>query len=175
MVTIHNIEQNSDEWLQARFNKFTASNAIKLLKYGRTDRARVQPKEFTGNHWTRRGHELEPYAIAAYEQVKEVKIDRPGFITNDLYPECLFSPDGLTETEVIEVKCFGEDRHNKIHIRNVPDEIKAQVHFGMIMAEKATAVLVMFNPDLEPKKALKIIKVKKDRRLEKRLIDLMKG
>ena len=38
MVTIHNTPQNSEEWLQARIGKFTGSNAIKLLKHGRTDR-----------------------------------------------------------------------------------------------------------------------------------------
>jgi hypothetical protein len=175
MVTIHNTPQNSEEWLQARIGKFTGSNAIKLLKHGRTDRARVQETEFKGNKWTQRGHDLEPYAIAAYEQVKDVKVNRPGFITNDKYPECLFSPDGLLEDSVIEVKCFGEKRHNDIHIRNIPDEILAQVHFGMIMCEKKNATLVLFNPDLEPKKALKIIKIKRDPRLTKRLVTLMQG
>lgn len=175
MVTIHNTPQNSDEWLQQRIGKFTGSNAIKLLKYGRTDRARVEPKEFQGNRWTRRGHELEPYAIAAYEQVKDVKVDRPGFITNDEYPDCLFSPDGLHENTVVEVKCFGEKRHNEINAKNIPDEIKAQVHFGMIMCELEYANLVLFNPDIEPKKALKIIKVIRDGRLIKRLEMLMRG
>lgn len=173
MIITHNIEQNSEEWLQARIGKFTGSNAIKLLKHGRVDRARVEAKEFKGNRWTQRGHDLEPYAIAAYEQVKDVKVDRPGFITNDRYPECLFSPDGLLEDSVIEVKCFGEDRHNKINKGNIPDEILAQVHFGMIMCELEYANLVLFNPDIEPSKALKIIKITKDKRLEKRLISLM--
>lgn len=175
MVTIHNTPQNSEEWIQARIGKFTGSNAIKLLKHGRTDRARVQKSEFKGNKYTRRGHELEPYAIAAYEQVKDVKVNRPGYITNDKYPDCLFSPDGLTEKHVLEVKCFGEKRHNDIHIRNIPDEIKAQIHFGMIMCELENANLVLFNPDIEPKKALKIIKVIRDVRLVKRLEMLMKG
>lgn len=175
MVTIHNTPQNSDEWLSERIGKFTGSNAIKLLKYGRTDRARVEAKEFKGNKWTRRGHDLEPYAIAAYEQVKDVKVNRPGYVTNDKYPECLFSPDGLLDELVVEVKCFGEKRHNEINASNIPDEIKAQIHFGMIMCELEYANLVLFNPDIEPKKALKIIKVNKDKRLEKRLIALMKG
>jgi hypothetical protein len=68
MVTIHNIDQRTTEWLEARVGKFTGSNAHKLLKYGRTDKARVEANpSFTGNYWTKRGQDLEPFAIAAYE------------------------------------------------------------------------------------------------------------
>jgi hypothetical protein len=174
MITYHNLEQGSPEWLQARIGKFTGSNAKKLLEYGRTNRARVQPKEFTGNRWTRRGHELEPYAIAAYEQVKDVKVNTHGFITNDEYPDCLYSPDGIEQC-LVEVKCFGEKRHNSITKETIPLEITAQVHFGMIMCELEYANLVLFNPDIEPEKALKIIRINRDERLINRLIKLMQG
>ena len=174
MVTIHNIEQNTPEWLAERIGKFTASNAIELLKHGRVDRARVIEKGFAGNQWTRRGHDLEPFAIAAYEQVKDVSVKRPGFITNDLYKDCLFSPDGITDTHVIEVKCFNETRHRKVR-KDIPPEILAQIHFGMIMAELEYAHLVLFNPDLEPKDALYIVNIRKDTRLLNRLKSLMGG
>ena len=174
MVTTHSTEQNTDAWLEARIGKFTGSNALKLLKYGRCDKARVQKQEFKGNRYTRRGHDLEVYAISAYEQVKEVKVERPGFITNDEYPECLFSPDGLTEEHVIEVKCFGEERHHKVR-KDIPAEILAQIHFGMLMTEKTKAHLVMFNPDIDSKRALYIVPVKRDKRLLARLDKLMRG
>lgn len=174
MVTTHSTEQNSDAWLEARVGKFTASNAIKLLRYGRTERARVQKQEFKGNKHTRRGHQLEPEAIRLYEVAKETKVERPGYITNDQYPECLFSPDGLTEEHVIEVKAFNEERHNKVR-KDIPAEILAQIHFGMLMTEKTKAHLVLFNPDIHPKKALYIVPIKKDRRLLARLDKLMRG
>ena len=175
MVTTHNVKQGTEEWHEARTGKFTASNAIKLLKYGRSQRARVSEERTFTNKYMQRGHDLEPEAIALYEEARQVKVERPGYLTNDNYPDCLFSPDGLTDTHVLEVKCFGEKRHNDIHIRNIPDEILAQVHFGMIMCELEYANLVLFNPDIEPKKALKIIKVKRDGRLIKRLEMLMRG
>lgn len=174
MVTTHSTEQNSEAWLAERVGKFTGSNAIKLLRYGRTDKARVQSVEFKGNKYTQRGHDLEPFAISAYEQVKDVKVERPGFITNDEYPECLFSPDGLTEEHVIEVKCFGEERHHKVR-KDIPAEILAQIHFGMLMTEKTKAHLVMFNPDIDSKRALYIVPVKRDKRLLARLDKLMRG
>lgn len=176
MVTIHNIDQGTNEWLEARVGKFTGSNAYKLLKYGRTDKARVEANpSFTGNYWTKRGQDLEPFAIAAYEMVKDVKVERPGFITNDDYPECLFSPDGIQWdiSKLSEVKCFGEKKHTAVNRRNIPDEIKAQLHFGKIMCELDLMVLILFNPDVDTRHSLKIIEVPTDKRLEARLKNLM--
>lgn len=174
MVTIHNINQGTDEWLAERVGKFTGSNAIKLLKYGRTDKARVEANpSFTGNYWTKRGQDLEPFAIAAYEMVKDVKVERPGFITNDDYPECLFSPDGIVGKTLIEVKCFGEKQHTAVNRRNIPDEILAQVHFGMIMAELEDAHLVLFSDEVDERHGLKIIPIKQDKKLIARLKNLM--
>jgi len=175
MVKIHNIDQGSDEWLAERAGKYTGSNASKLLRHGRTEKAQAKLESSPKNYWMQRGTDLEPYAIVAYELVKDLKVERPGFVTNELYPECLYSPDGWHDDTLIEVKCFGEKKHTEINIRNIPKDILAQVHFGMIMCEKKNTTLVLFNPDVEPKDALKIIKVKKDRQLEKQLIDLMKG
>lgn len=174
MVTIHNIDQGTNEWLEARVGKFTGSNAYKLLKYGRTDKARVEANpSFTGNYWTKRGQDLEPFAIAAYEMVKDVKVERPGFITNDDYPECLFSPDGIVGKTLLEVKCFGEKKHTAVNRRNIPDEILAQVHFGMIMAELEDAHLVLFSDEVDERHGLKIIPIKQDKKLIARLKNLM--
>lgn len=174
MVTIHNIDQGTDEWLAERVGKFTGSNAIKLLKYGRTDKARVEANpSFTGNYWTKRGQDLEPFAIAAYEMVKDVKVERPGFITNDDYPECLFSPDGIVGKTLLEVKCFGEKKHTAVNRKNIPDEILAQVHFGMIMAELEDAHLVLFSDEVDERHGLKIIPIKQDKKLIARLKNLM--
>lgn len=175
MVTTHSIEQNTDAWLEARLGKFTGSNALKLLKYGRCDKAKAQKSTFKGNYWTKRAHELEPFAITAYEMTKEVKVERPGFWTNDKYPNCLYSPDGVEwdASRLNEVKCFAEERHLSINRRNIPAEILAQTHFGKIMGELDEMVLILFNPDLHPKKALKIINIPTDKRLELRLKRMM--
>ncbi len=175
MVEIHNVEQGTDEWLEARIGKYTASNAIKLLKFGKTSKAVVQRSNFKGNYWTQRGHDLEPMAIEAYEIRKNIKVDRVGFVTNDKYPKCLFSPDGLTDKHVVEVKCFSEKKHLSIKRNNIPLEILAQIHFGMIMAEKKKAHLVLFNPDLKPSQALFIYDVIKNQALIHRLRILMRG
>ena len=175
MVTTHNVAQNSDEWYEARVGKFTASNAIKLLKHGRSQKARVSEERTFTNKYMQRGHDLEPQAIELYEEARQVKVERPGFLTNDKYPDCLFSPDGITDNRVIEVKCFKEERHHAVK-KNIPAEILAQIHFGMIIAELDKAHLVMYNPDIENlRRVLYIIPIRKDKRLERRLKKLMKG
>jgi hypothetical protein len=176
MVTINNIPQGTDEWLAERVGKFTGSNANKLLRYGRCDKARVEENpSFQGNYWTKRGHDLEPFAVAAYEMVKDVKVERPGFITNDEYPECLFSPDGTHENTLIEVKCFGEKKHMAVKRNSVPADILAQIHFGLLMSELEKAVLVLFSDEVDERHGLKIIPIKRDKKLEQKLIKLMRG
>lgn len=175
MVITHNIPQNSPEWLAKRIGMFTGSNADKLLRYGRCEKAKAQHSNFKGNYWTKRAHSLEPFAIQAYEMTRGVSVERPGYWTNEKYPGCLYSPDGVewNASRLGEVKCFAEERHLSINRRNIPSPILAQVHFGKIIGELDEMVLILFNPDLDPKKALKIINVPIDRKLELRLKRLM--
>lgn len=176
MVTIHRTEQNSPEWLAERVGKFTGSNAIKLLKFGRTEKARVEENPtFQGNYWTKRGHDLEPFAIQTYELVKDVKVETCGFMTNPDYPGCLYSPDGWHDDTLIEVKCFKEEKHLSIKRNNIPAEILAQIHFGLIICELKKANLVLFSDEVDEKKGLRILPIKRDKRLEARLKSLMKG
>jgi len=175
MVTKHQLEQGSEEWLKARNGKFTGSNAIKLLKYGKRAQAMAKLQEFKGNYWTKRGHNLEPFAIQTYELVKEVKVETCGFMTNSDYPDCLYSPDGWHDDTLIEVKCFKEEKHLSIKRNNIPAEILAQIHFGLIICELEKANLVLFSDEVDEKKGLRILPIKRDRRLEARLKSLMKG
>lgn len=157
MVTIHQVEQGSDEWQQLRASKYTGSNAHKLLKHGAIAYSLTEQTGFTGNFWTKRGHLLEAEAVEIYERITRATVDRPGFITNDQFPVCGYSPDGLTGTAVIEVKCFDEPRHLKLLAGDIPLEIQAQIHFGMLICERKFAKLILYNPKLETKKAFKII------------------
>ena len=61
MVTKHQLEQGSEEWLKPVTVSLQRSNAIKLLKYGRKAQAMAKLQEFKGNYWTKRGHNLEPW------------------------------------------------------------------------------------------------------------------
>lgn len=121
MITIHDVEQGTDEWLALRENLYTGNGAEKLLRHNGQIKlvngvasayALSEITGFTGNFYTRRGHALEDEAVELYEQIQEVKVNRAGFLTNSKYPTCGYSPDGLAQLKVdgveIEATINGE-------------------------------------------------------------------
>lgn len=174
MITLHRFEQNSPEWRGKRDGLYTGSNAHKLFKFGKIEYAKTAEAQWGGNFYTRRGHILEDEAIALYEQIYGIKVDRPGFVTNDKYPECGYSPDALRPDRTIEVKAFNEVKHLEV-AEYVPLEILAQTSFGQIICEKKLCDLLLYNPDLPADKALIIITLKLNRDVERNFKRIMKG
>src|SRR5437879_1456915 len=116
MITVYNdIVQGSEAWHELRFGLYTGSNAWKLLKYGAIDYSLTETSDFKGSFWTERGHLLEIECIEIYETIKKLKVPRPGFVTNDLFPACGFSPDGLPNTHLVECKAFNEKKHLQLY------------------------------------------------------------
>ena len=157
-----NVEQGTPEWLELRNAKFTGSNAHLLLtSFGAGSWAQSQDTSWSGNFSTKRGHYLEDKAIELYERVTDSKVKHTGCVTNDDYPNCLYSPDGYQEDRVIEVKCFSPEVHLKTidAIENYTlhgVKILAQCHFGQMILEKdLTDFLIDFY------KAVRVVKLPK--------------
>lgn len=170
MIQIHDdIEQGTQAWLDVRNGKYTGSNAWKLLRYGATAFAQASNQASVDTRWTRRGHALEPEAISVYEAIRHCHVDRPGYVTNDQFPDCLFSPDGLVNGTIVECKAFNPNKHLAIYHGDIPFEVMAQVQFGMMLCELTLAHLVIYNPDFakegKPKLAFKIIEIKANRNI----------
>lgn len=160
MITTYDVIQGTPEWLELRQGKYTGTSAEKLLKHGATSYALTEASDFSGNFHTQRGHTLEEEAIELYEAIRHVTVERPGFITNDQFPKCGYSPDGLLTDLLIEVKCFSEAKHMEVYRGDIPLKIMAQVQFGLLICELPRANLIIYHPKLEPKYALKIIDIK---------------
>lgn len=176
MIEFHSVDQGSDDWHKAREGKYTGSNAYKLLgSNGATEYNRAVQTDFTGNFHTERGHALEPQAVKLYERIQNVKVETTGYITNDKYPDCLYSPDGMVvewiqfdegveitsdNPGLIEVKCFSIEKHMQLVRGDVPLKIKAQGHYGLFISEFKWFDLVAFNPskELDVKDRFKIIR-----------------
>jgi hypothetical protein len=171
MLTNHDVEQGTPEWHALRDGLITASNAGKLLQLG--IESALATSNFKGNWYTQRGHDLEPEAIELYELVKNITVERPGFITNSKYPGCGVSPDGITD-RLIEVKCFMKDKHLSINEKTIPFEVIAQIQFGMMITGLRKTDLVLYNPDLEAEEALKIITVDRDLKIHERFLLILK-
>lgn len=173
MIRIHQVDQGSEEWHQLRAGKYTGSNADKLLKFGAIDYSLTETGKFRGNFWTKRGHILEAEAIEIYEQIRKTSVDRVGFVTNSKWPSAGYSPDGLGVDRTIEVKCFDEAMHMKLFNGNVPFKIQAQIHYGMFLCEKDLSDLIIYNPNLDPKQAFKIIPYKSKRAIKANLRNIL--
>jgi hypothetical protein len=177
MIELHDVEQGTEEWLQARKEMYTGSNALKLLTGSDSFRiingekqkyAHAGISKFTGNFYTKRGHILEKEALELYERITGRKVTITGYVTNSNYPGCLFSPDGLEPGAVLEVKAFTKNEHLKLLAGELPDEIMAQVHYGMLIYEVNVARLIPYNPEFakkdndyyNPSLAIKVIDIK---------------
>jgi len=164
VITLHDVEQGSPTWFKLREGKYTGSGAYKLLTRPKQDYFLDEDKDFKGNFFTERGHLLEPEAIHLFERIKKIDVLKIGFVTNDKYPDCGYSPDGLLSNAVIEVKSFMKPNHTellKAQAETLPLKILAQVHFGMMICELPVAYLIAYNPKMqEVKDRLKIIEIK---------------
>lgn len=151
---------------------------------------------FKGNFHTERGHELEEEAIAIYGRIHDTTVLRPGIYKNTAYQSCIYSPDGvhvfsLSSANIpngasilLEVKCFSKENHLKIYNGDIPVKIMAQIQYGMLITGLRSAILIIYNPhfakkeivdengfavpnpDYDPAKAYKEIKITKNRNIQ---------
>lgn len=123
-MIVHDVEQNTDEWLRLRAGMPTASEFSRMITakgeaseqldgYAAQLAAELYAgralDRWEGNRWTERGHELEDEARAAYEFIYGVTIERVGFVTNH---DVGCSPDGLVDVDgLTEFKCLSAKEH----------------------------------------------------------------
>lgn len=143
MITYHDVEQGTVKWKLMRQGLWTGSVAVRLLQ----GKPLPEDSGWEGNDATRRGHALEVIAIREYERIHKRKVQRPGFVTNSVYPNAGYSPDGIDGSWLLEVKAFNGSNHDDLVNENIPITVLAQIYFGMIITGKRKARLLAFNPD----------------------------
>ena len=156
MVTVHDVQQGSDIWHKLREGLYTGADADKLLVHGKSIKivdgvimgyGQNEVSTFRGNFYTKRGHILEDQAIDFYQDINGIYVPRPGFVTNDRFPHCGYSPDGYPPDRNLEVKAFNMKKHLALYKGDIPLKILAQIYFGLVISEKTFAELVIINPD----------------------------
>ena len=159
-IHFYDVRQGSEEWLKLRDGLFTGSNVYTELLCNK-------PKQiFVDNFWAKRGRDLEGQSIEIYERIKNCVVEHTGFVTNDKYPNAGYSPDGFNDV-LIETKSFAEVKHLSINrLEDVPPEVNAQVQLGMMILEKDETDLLLYNPDVQPKDAFKVICIKADKKIQ---------
>lgn len=157
MIIWHDVEQGSDKWKKLRAPLWTGTTAIRLLQ----GKPLLPETSWGGNDATRRGHALEVAAIREYERKYHTKVQRPGFVTNTVYPNAGYSPDGIDHAWLLECKAFAGKRHEDLVAEKIPLIVMVQILFGMIITGKRKARLLAFNPENEVQ--LVVIEVKYER------------
>lgn len=168
MIIFHDVLQGTPEWLKKRKNLWTGSKALRLLQ----GKSLPPETDFQGNKHTKRGQVLETIAIMEYERLVGRKVQRPGFVTNTVYPNAGYSPDGIDRRYLLEVKALNGERHEKLAAGDIPLVYLVQIYFGMIITGLRKAKLLVYNPEYEV--ALTIIEIDYEKAIGNNIRRLLK-
>jgi len=165
MNLVKNLEQRSEQWKQirkgsiggTRVKMVMAKNNLPLIDELIAEKHTDLIEETFVNDAMQRGIDLEPFAIAEFEERSETKVDTFGLVTNENFPGCHLSPDGLVldVTGVpmfgVEVKCPSTKKHVEyIRTDRVPAEYKFQVyHYFTICDTIESMFFVSYDPRFE--------------------------
>jgi len=176
-MQFHDIEQNTDEWLDMRIGKIGGSSCSKVMaNYGKAfgDPAKqmavnIAVEQLTGkrsnvtsykNADMLRGHEQEPIARALYEDQYFVDVTNGGFFDCG---NCGCSPDGLVNDDgLIEIKSVISHVHYaNIKRGGVDPAYKWQIYFNLLKTEREWIDFVSYCADFPPDKQLYIHRINK--------------
>jgi len=160
-----NIEQRSKEWKEirkgsiggTRVKTVIAKNNLPLVDELIAEKHSDTIEETFVNDAQQRGIDLEPFAISEFEERTELNVDSFGLVTNEKFPGCHLSPDGLildgsgVPLSGVEVKCPSTKKHVEyIRTNRVPAEYKFQIyHYFAICDTVQTMYFVSYDPRFE--------------------------
>lgn len=170
MIVHEHVEQGSEQWLQIRKGRATASEASKVLTPGgKLSASRIKymrklarecacddPLEWFGNKHTEWGDEHEAEARERFEDETGLMVHTVGFCTR---PDGIigFSPDGLIMdsdgrwNQGLEIKCPAPDKHVEYLMEGeLPDEYKLQVHWSLAASGLPAWWFMSYFPGLNP-------------------------
>jgi putative phage-type endonuclease len=160
-MIIHKIDQNTEQWLDLRRGKFTASSIKHLFSKPTTaayekaiysvafERLTGQSPESFSNEWMQRGHELEASARMHYELTTGNSVEDGGFVEMDEWVGC--SPDGLVDDDgLLEIKCPVFNTHmNYLMNGKLPSTYKWQVHSQIWITDRKWCDFMSYYPGLK--------------------------
>jgi len=162
----HHIEQGSPEWHELRLGIVTASTASELLtstgkiannKTVQSLAYKLAAERITGrveqtptSYHMERGHIEEVFARDLYREKYE-PVEETGFIDTDrLGFRIGYSPDGLTENGLIEIKSrMAKYQIQTICAQEVPSEYMVQLQFGLLVTGRPWIDYVQYSNGME--------------------------
>ena len=175
-------DQGTQEWLDARLGRPSASQFCKLITTAGKPSASADDyisemiaERITGerepnyvNEWMQRGTELEPEARATYEFIHGVDVEEVGFILDDS-GEFGCSPDGLVgEDGGVEFKCPAPKNHIAWSRKGVcPSKHYAQVQGCLYITGRKWWDFMSYHPEMKPF----IVRVERDEEFIEKLAE----
>lgn len=178
MRIISDIAQGTDEWLELRLGKVTASRLSDVMSKGRgnapsktrasymlqlaAERLTGQPEDSFTNKYMEWGNECEPQARAMYEFDSGNDVQEVAFIEVD--NDFGVSPDGLVGANgLLEIKCPKTTTQiERFLAGEFPKEYKAQVQGQLLASERLWCDFVSFDPRLSAEAQYFCIRVDRD-------------
>lgn len=192
MITVTE-DQRTDEWLQARAGKVTASrfkdvisrtakglptaDRTKYLWQIVTERLTGQPVQMPDAAPLRWGRENEDAARTAYMFTSSAKLTETGFVAHPNI-QCGASPDGLLSDEsdpdgmfgLIEIKCpWNTQVHLETWLNGMPEDHMAQIQGQMWLTGREWCDFVSFDPRLPGDLQLYVQRIKGDSEFQSKL------
>jgi hypothetical protein len=175
-------DQGTQEWLDARLGRPSASQFCKLITTAGKPSASADDyisemiaERITGerepiyvNEWMQRGTELEPEARETYEFIHGVDVEEVGFILDDS-GEFGCSPDGLVgEDGGVEFKCPAPKNHIAWSRKGVcPSKHYAQVQGCLYITGRKWWDFMSYHPEMKPF----IVRVERDEEFIEKLAE----
>ncbi len=156
------MQQQSDDWFNARLGKVTASRISDLMAKTKSgpsasrknylmqllcERLTGRKEEFYVNAAMQRGTELEAIARSAYEVDKGVMVREVGFVPCPGIEMAGASPDGLVGDDgLIEIKCPNTAQHVEfLRTNKIDSGYEYQMLFQMICTNRGWCDFVSFD------------------------------
>ncbi len=192
MITVTE-DQRTDEWLQARAGKVTASrfkdvisrtakglptaDRTRYLWQIVTERLTGQPVQMPDAAPLRWGRENEDAARTAYLFTSSARLTETGFVAHPTLA-CGASPDGLLSDEtdpdgmfgLIEIKCpWSSQVHLETWLNGMPEDHQAQIQGQIWLTGREWCDFVSFDPRMPADLQLYVQRVKGDPEFQARL------
>ena len=178
-MTTVNLEQGSQEWLQARCGKVTASRVADIMAKTKSgysasrgnymaelvcERLTGVPTDTYKSAAMEWGTAQEPHARAAYEAVGGVLVEEVGFVPHPSIPDTGSSPDGLVKDNgLIEIKCPNTATHiDTLLSGKVPDRYNTQMQWQMACTGRVWCDYVSYDPRMPENMRLFLTRVFRD-------------
>lgn len=179
MTDTAHLEQGSEEWMQARLGKVTASRVADVIARtksgwgaGRKNYlAELVAERLTGvaaesyqNAAMKWGIETEPQARAAYGFFQEATVEEVGFIDHPGIAMTGASPDGFVGEEgMVEIKCPNTATHiDTLLTKAIPGKYHTQMQWQMACAGRLWCDFVSFDPRMPEDLRLFVHRVERD-------------